>query len=104
MCFFAGKLPGQIAPTTQQLQAATTDAETQKLTGVLVGYTAELEAVDREIDHAAAQVATQDAENRTDVSVRRSSPRERQAEMEEASADIVKCSGSNELTHLPTRY
>jgi hypothetical protein len=31
-------LRSQIAATTQQLQAATTDAETQKLTGVLVGW------------------------------------------------------------------
>jgi hypothetical protein len=56
----------QIAGTTQQLQASTTDAETQKLTGVLVGYNAELQAVDKEIDQAAAQVATQDIENRAD--------------------------------------
>jgi hypothetical protein len=76
-------LRGQIASTTQQLQAATTDAETQKLSGVLVGYTAELEAVDREIDHAAAQVATQDAENRTDRQRQEEARREeRQAEME----------------------
>ncbi len=53
----------QIAETTQQLQSATTDAETQKLTGVLVGYNAELAAVDREIVHVAAQVTTQDEES-----------------------------------------
>lgn len=75
----------QIASTTQQLQAATTDAETQKLTGVLVGYTAELEAVDREIEHAAAQVATQDAENRADRERQEQARREeRQAEMEQS--------------------
>lgn len=56
----------QIASTTQQLQASTTDAETQKLTGLLVGYNAELQAVDKEIDQAAAQLATQDIENRAD--------------------------------------
>jgi hypothetical protein len=74
----------QIATTTQQLQAATTDAETQKLTGVLVGYTAELEAVDREIDHAGAQLATQDIENRADRE-RQEQARceERKAQMEE---------------------
>ncbi len=78
-------LRGQISTTTQQLQAATTDAETQKLTGVLVGYTAELEAVDREIDHAAAQVATQDAENRADRERQELARREeRQAEMEQS--------------------
>ena len=78
-------LRGEIATTTQQLQAATTDAETQKLTGVLVGYTGELASVDREIDHAAAQVATQDAENRADHERQEQARREeRQAEMEQS--------------------
>ncbi|MDQ3625002.1 MAG: hypothetical protein M3463_21395 [Verrucomicrobiota bacterium] len=74
----------QIATTTQQLQASTTDAETQKLTGVLVGYTAELEAVDREIDQAAAQLATQDIENRADTERQNEARREeRRAQLEE---------------------
>ena len=78
-------LRSQIATTTQQLQASTTDAETQKLTGVLVGYNAELGTVDREIDHAAAQVATQDAENRADRDRQEDARREeRQAQMEES--------------------
>lgn len=78
-------LRSQIATTTQQLQASTTDAETQKLTGVLVGYNAELGAVDHEIDHAAAQVATQDAENRADRERQEQARREeRQAQMEES--------------------
>jgi hypothetical protein len=73
-----------IATTTQQLQAATTDAETQKLTGVLVGQSAELAAVDREIDQAAAQLATQDIENRADRERQEQARREeRQAQMEE---------------------
>jgi hypothetical protein len=73
-----------IATTTQQLQSATTDAETQKLTGVLVGQSAELAAVDREIDQAAAQVATQDIENRADRERQEQARREeRQAQMEE---------------------
>jgi len=46
-------LRNQIASTTTQLQAATTDAETQKLTGVIVGYNAELATVDHEIYTAA---------------------------------------------------
>lgn len=74
----------QIAATTQRLQAATTDAETQKLTGVLAGYTAEMEAVDREVDHAAAQVAVQDTENRADRERQEQARREeRQAHIEE---------------------
>jgi hypothetical protein len=75
----------QIATTTEQLQAATTDAETQKLTGVLVGYNAELQAVDREIDQAAAELATQDIENRADKDRQEQARREeRQAQMQES--------------------
>ena len=78
-------LRGDIAATTARLQASTTDAETQKLTGVLVGYNAELATVDHEIDQAAAQVATQDAENRADRERQEEARREeRQAQMEES--------------------
>ena len=74
----------QIAATTQELQSSTTDAETQKLNGVLAGYTAELQTVDREIDHAAEQVATQDAENRADREIDEQARREeRQAQVQE---------------------
>ena len=78
-------LRNQIASTTTQLQAATTDAETQKLTGVLVGYNAELATVDHEIDNAAGQVLTQDAENRADKERDDQARREeRQAQIEES--------------------
>jgi predicted nucleic acid-binding Zn-ribbon protein len=45
-------LKRQIADTTQQLQAASTAAETEKLTGVLSGYNAGLAAADKEVDQA----------------------------------------------------
>ena len=78
-------LRDEIAATTQKLQASTTDAETQKLNGVLTGYNAELATVDHEIDNAAAQVATQDAENRADRERQEQARREeRQAQMEES--------------------
>ncbi len=78
-------LRNQIASTTTQLQAASTDAETQKLTGVLVGYNAELATVDHEIDNAAGQVLTQDAENRADKERDDQARREeRQAQIEES--------------------
>ena len=74
-----------IATTTTKLQASTTDAETQKLTGVLVGYNAELATVDHEIDNATGQVLTQDAENRADRERQEEARREeRQAQMEES--------------------
>jgi hypothetical protein len=73
-----------IAKTTEQLQSAKTDAETQKLTGVLVGYNAELAAVDREIEHAATQLAAQDIENRADQERQATARREeRRAQIEE---------------------
>lgn len=75
-----------IASTTTKLQASTTDAETQKLTGVLVGYNAELATIDHEIDNATGQVITQDAENRADREREEQARREeRQAQMEESS-------------------
>lgn len=66
----------QIATTTQRLEAATTDAETQKLTGILTGYNAELAAVDREIEHASAQLTAQDIENRADAEKQATARRE----------------------------
>jgi hypothetical protein len=78
-------LRDKIAATTQKLQASTTDAETQKLNGVLIGYNAELGTVDREIGHAAAQVITQDVENRADRERQEEARREeRQAQMQES--------------------
>jgi septal ring factor EnvC (AmiA/AmiB activator) len=79
------KLRHDIAATTQKLQASTTDAETQKLHGVLTGYNAELATVDHEIDNAAAEVVAQDAENRADRERQEQARREeRQAQMEES--------------------
>jgi hypothetical protein len=78
-------LRNNIAGTTTKLQASTTDAETQKLTGVLVGYNAELATVDHEIDNATGQVVTQDAENRADRERQEEARREeRQAQTEES--------------------
>jgi len=78
-------LRNNIASTTTKLQASTTDAETQKLTGVLVGYNAELATVDHEIDNATGQVVTQDAENRADRERQEEARREeRQAQTEES--------------------
>ncbi len=78
-------LRSQIASTTGQLQGSSTDAETQKLTGVLVGYNAELATVDHEIDRAAAQVVNQDVENRADREREdQARKEERQAQMEES--------------------
>ena len=75
-------LKGRIADTTRQLQSATTDAETQKLTGVLVGQGTQLQAIDKEIDFAATQAVVQEIENRNDKE------RQSQARAEEKLAEF----------------
>jgi hypothetical protein len=84
-------LKGQIAQTTLELQAATTDAETQKLSGVLTGFNAELAAIDKEIDQALATALVQDIQNRTDREKQeQANKEERQAEFSEALGNYSK--------------
>jgi len=59
-------LKERIADTTQQLQASTTDAETQKLAGVITGYNAELAAIDKEVDQTLAESLVLDMQNQAD--------------------------------------
>ena len=56
----------QIVQTTQQLQNATTDAEVQKLHGVLTGLNADLASTDDEVNQAASAAMVQDIQNRND--------------------------------------
>ena len=56
----------EIAQTTQQLQSATTDAEVQKLHGVLTSLNADLASTDDEVNQAAASAVVQDIQNRND--------------------------------------
>jgi hypothetical protein len=63
-------LKGEMVATTQKLQSSTTDAETQKLAGVITGQGAELEALDREVQFAASQAVMQDLANRNDAEKR----------------------------------
>jgi hypothetical protein len=56
----------QIAQTTQQLQNATTDAEVQKLHGVLTSLNADLASTDDEVNQAASAAMVQDIQNRND--------------------------------------
>ncbi|MEP6509138.1 MAG: hypothetical protein ABJC63_13020 [Gemmatimonadales bacterium] len=60
-------LKGQMVATAQQLQSASTDAETQKLSGVLASQGAELQALDSEVGFAASQALVQDIANRADA-------------------------------------
>jgi hypothetical protein len=56
----------QIAQTTQQLQSATTDAEVQKLNGVLASLNSDLASTDDEVNQAASSAMVQDIQNRND--------------------------------------
>ncbi|HRZ55293.1 MAG TPA: hypothetical protein P5525_07540, partial [Candidatus Paceibacterota bacterium] len=60
-------LRAAIHQTLAALQAAATDAEAQKLHGVLLGQMADLEAIDRELGFAAQRAIIQDIENRNDT-------------------------------------
>ena len=57
------QLRGEIAQTTGQLQAASTDSEVKKLTGVLLGQQTELQAIDRELDIARGDAEARALEN-----------------------------------------
>ncbi|HWD90791.1 MAG TPA: hypothetical protein VG938_00445 [Verrucomicrobiae bacterium] len=59
-------IKSQIAQTTQQLQNATTDAEVQKLQGVLTSLNGDLASTDDEINQAASSALVQDIQNRND--------------------------------------
>jgi hypothetical protein len=74
-------LKAKIAATINELQAATTDAETQKLQGVLTGQAAQLQAIDHEIDNATSQSVVQDIANRNNQQ------KQQQAQNEEVAAD-----------------
>jgi len=56
----------QIAQTTQQLQDATTDAQVQKLNGVLASLNSDLASTDDEVNQAASAAMVQDIQNRND--------------------------------------
>jgi membrane-associated HD superfamily phosphohydrolase len=59
-------IKNQIAQTTQQLQTATTDAEVQKLHGVLTSLNSDLASTDDEVNQAATTAMVQDIQNRND--------------------------------------
>ena len=72
----------QIAQTTQQLQNATTDAEVQKLHGVLTSLNSDLASTDDELNQAADSAMVQDIQNRNDEQ------KQQQALMEQKNAEF----------------
>ena len=98
-------LKQEIAATTDQLKAAATDAEVQKLTGVLIGLSSALNNTDYEINQATTSAVVQDIANRNDAQRQIEAKKEQQhAEFTEA----VRKYGQtfrllNEPTQFPTR-
>jgi hypothetical protein len=74
-------LKGQMVGTIDRLQASTTDAETQKLQGVVTAQAAQLQSLDDEIANAASQAVVQDISNRNDEA------KQQQARNEEIAAE-----------------
>jgi hypothetical protein len=76
-------LKDEIAATTEQLNSATTDAEVQKLQGVLFGLSAALNNTDYEINQATTSALVQDIANRND------SQRQIQAQKQQQDAEFT---------------
>ena len=74
-------LKGQMVGTIDRLQSSTTDAETQKLQGVVTAQSAQLQSIDNEIANAASQAVVQDISNRNNEA------KQQQARNEEIAAE-----------------
>ena len=95
-------LKDEIATTTQQLKAATTDAEVQKLQGVLTGLSAALNNTDYEINQATTAALVQDIANRNDTQRQTEAKKEQQhAEFTEA---VQKYGQTFRLMNAPTAF
>ncbi len=91
-------LKREIGSTTTSLQAATTDAQVQKLQGVLASQRAELAALQAEVQQAASEVTVQDTLNRNDEE------KQAQAQREKDAAEwSITTRQLDELMTIPTR-
>ncbi|TLD71327.1 hypothetical protein FEM03_07290 [Phragmitibacter flavus] len=72
-------LKQEISSTTTALQSATTDAQVQKLHGVLASQNAQLAALQGEVQNATSQVLVQDTLNRNDDEKQSQAQREKDA-------------------------
>ena len=95
-------LTSQIAQTTAQLQTATTDAEVQKLHGVLIGLNADLASTDAEVNQAVGSALVQDIQNRNDQKKQAQALTEQQnAEFTES---VSNYSAKFQLLNQPTTF
>ena len=92
----------EIAQTTQQLQNATTDAEVQKLHGVLTSLNGDLASTDDEVNQAASSAMVQDIQNRNDQQKQIQALTEQQnAEFEESVSNYT---AKFQLLNAPTVF
>jgi hypothetical protein len=92
----------EIAQATQQLQAATTDAQVQKLHAVLTSLNGDLASTDDEVNQAAASALVQDVQNRNDQQKQVQALTEQQdAEFEES---VSNYSAKFQLLEAPTAF
>lgn len=95
-------LKEEIARTTTALKNATTDAEVQKLTGVLIGLSSALNNTDYEINQATASALVQDVANRNEAQRQVEAKKEQQhAEFTEA---VQKYGQTFRLMNAPTAF
>ena len=78
-------LKAEMAKTVESLKSAQSDAEVQKLTGILVGLNGALDSTEHEVDQATASALVQDIANRADDQRQTEAKKEQQhAEFTEA--------------------
>jgi len=97
-------IKNQIAQTIEQLKNATTDAEVQKLQGILTSQNADLASTDAEVNQAVGSALVQDIQNRNDEQKQQKALSEQQsAEFHEAIGNYAaKFQLLNEPTVFPT--
>lgn len=98
-------LKKQIAQTTDQLKSASTDAEVQKLQGVLTGLNGALASTDAELNQAVGSALVQDIQNRNDQQKQVQALTEQQnAEFEESVSNYTaKFQLLNQPVQFPTQ-
>jgi hypothetical protein len=95
-------LKEEIARTTEALKTAPTDADVQKLTGVLIGLSSALNNTDYEIHQATASALVQDVANRNEAQRQIEAKKEQQhAEFSEA---VQKYGQTFRLMNAPTAF
>lgn len=95
-------LKAEIARTTEALKSATTDAEVQKLQGVLTGLSAALNNTEYEISQATTAALVQDIANRNEAQRQAEAKKEQQhAEFTEA---VQKYGQTFRLMNAPTAF